>query len=191
MRFSILCCGCWIVDNNHKKCYTLWKWKTFFNDLMKKTIIVIFGALFLCGGLLGLHLAAQTAGSAFSPSDKDSLLHRKLEECSERELLERKVAAYRGIADHVVSLSNTGSPRGTAKQVAASHADLAAAEIELYRHTGEQEKLHAAHSARVEALTEKLRAVTRSYENGTTLLNDLHEAEIQLLDALLEQKREK
>ena len=160
---------------------------------MKKTIIVIFGALFLCGGLFCLHLTAQTARNSFSPADKNSLLHRKFEECSEQELLELKVAAHRKILESVIAHSEAGSPLGSYARLQGAQAGLAAAEIELYRHTGEQDKLRIALQARVDALTEKLRAVTSAYEaaSGSAGPVDVCEAEIQLLDALLEQQRAK
>jgi hypothetical protein len=161
---------------------------------MKKTFIVIFGALLLCGGLFCLHLTAQTARNSFSPpADKNSLLHRKFEKCSEQELLELKVAAHRKILESVVALGEAGSPLGTYTRLLESQAGLIAAEIELYRHTGEQDKLRIALQARVDAMTEKLRSVTSTYEaaSGSIRLVDVCEAELQLLDALLEQQRAK
>lgn len=133
-----------------------------------------------------MHLAAQ---SAKVESDV-SLLDRKLDECTERELLELKVAARRKIADWVAKLYEVGSPTGGVVRLADSHAQLAAAEIELYRYTGERGKLRIALQSRVEALTDKLRALTNAYDATAIQVNVLCEAEIELLDALLEQKRE-
>jgi hypothetical protein len=96
---------------------------------------------------------------------------------------------YKKIVDSVTIAYNAGQPAGSATRMAEAQANLAAAEIELYRHTGEQDKLHTALQARVEFLTVKLRAVVLAHEAGTTLLGNVGEAEIQLLDALLEQKR--
>ena len=160
---------------------------------MKKTAIFVIGALLFCGGFFCFHLTAQTAkiGDSFSQKDKSSLLQRKFEECSERELLELKVAAHQKIVANVAVHNVAGSPYGTATRLAESQANVAAAEIELYRHTGEQDKLRIALKTRIEHLTEKLRAEVRSYEAGATHIGTLYEVEIQLLDALLEQKREK
>jgi hypothetical protein len=171
--------------------------------LMKKTIIITACILFFCAGLFRLHLTAQWSenphlGSmVFDVLDSDdppqaaltSLLDRKLEECSERELLELKVTTYRKLANYVATASKVGSPAGSAIRLAEAHTDLAAAQIELYRCTGEQNKLLAAHQARVEALTDKLRAVSQANDAGAIKSNVLYEAEVQLLDAILEQKR--
>jgi len=156
---------------------------------MKKSAIFIVSVLLLCGGLFCLHLTAQPQNA--SSSEPTPLLERKLDECSERELLELKVASRQKIRDNVILHSQVGSPRGKASRMAEVLADLAAAEIELYRHTGEQDKLLATHKARVEALTDKIRWLTISYQTESTTLEDIGEAEIQLLDALLEWNRDK
>ena len=158
---------------------------------MKKIAIFIISVLFLCGGLFGLHLTAQPVRNASSTEEKDSLLHRKLDECSEQELLELKVASHRKRVESITAFSDAGSPQGSAVRLTESQADLAAAEIELYRHTGEQDKLRTAWKARIEALTARVKAVTVAYQFGVTTLIEVSEAEIQLLDALLEQKRER
>ena len=172
---------------------------------MKKRVIVVACALLFCGGLFCLHLVTQSKGGLWAygalvfdeiPDDDTqtepaSLLERKLDECNERELLELKVASYRKIARSLAALSQVGHPSGSAVRLAESHADLAAATIELYRYTGEQEKLRIALQARVEALTDKLRAMYNAYEADMTTLDVVCKAETQLLDALLEQKREK
>ena len=159
---------------------------------MRKAIIYIVCVLFLCGGLFGIHLAAQISGlGGVRPAAVSvSLLDPKIKECSERELLELKVASYRKLADLAAAQSEIGSRAGTAVRLAESHADLAAAEIELYRHTGEREKLRTALKTRVEALTDKLQAVTTAQEFfGAARSDEVYAAEVQLLDALLEQKR--
>jgi hypothetical protein len=159
---------------------------------MKKIVMFAVCALLFCGGLFCLHLVAQTgkAENAAAPAKPASLLlDPKIEEHNERELLELKVAVYRKFADDVALHNKNGSPAGTTIRLAESHADLAAAEIELYRHTGEQGKLRIALKAQVEALTDKLRAITLYNEAGVVKLGEVCEAEIQLLNALLEQKR--
>ena len=159
---------------------------------MKKTACFAVCISFLFGGLLGLHLAAQpgSAGSRATENAPDfSLLDPNVAERSEKELLERKVAARKGILNGVDRLAQVGSPRGNATALAEAHAGLATAEIELYRYTGEQDKLLASLKARVEHLTKKLRAVALAFEAATVSLEVVHEAELQLLDALLEQKR--
>ena len=162
---------------------------------MKKIAISGVCVLLFCGGLFCIHLTAQSGrlGNASSSAEPISLLDPKITELGERELLERKVASHRQLAEVATMRFEQGSPRGGAIQLAEAHAGLAAAEIELYRRTGEQEKLLAAHKTRVEALTKKLRAVMFLYKEATSptgTLDALCEAEIQLLDALLEQKRE-
>ena len=155
---------------------------------MKKITFIALCVLLLCGGLFCFHLTAQTERTV--SAKPVSLLEQKIEDISEWELLELKVATYQKIVDVVDAHARAGSPRGSSVQIAEAHANLAAAQIELYRHTGEQDKLLAAHQARVKALTEKLRAVTNAHEHTTMTSKEFHEAEIQLLDALLEQKRE-
>jgi hypothetical protein len=83
------------------------------------------------------------------------------------------------------------SQKGRYYRLQESKADLAAAEIELYRHTGEQDKLRIAWKSRIEALFARVEAVSAAYAAETLELGDVSEAEIQLIDALLEQKREK
>ena len=158
---------------------------------MKKIVTFTLCALLLCGGLLCLHLVAQTRiENTPVPAKQGSLIDSKPEEWSERDLLERKVVAYRHIADQVARYHAAGSPAGNASRLAESHANLAAAEIELYRHTGEQVKLRVALESQIEALTDRLRAVTVAYEAATCNLADVSAAEIQLLNVLLERKRE-
>ena len=154
---------------------------------MKKRTILVVCVLLLCGGLSCLHLTGQNTSSSAVPT---SLLDYKLDECSELELLELKIAACQTIVRHVTAAAEMGSPSGRFTRLETVRAGLAAAEIELYRHTGDQEKLLAAHKARVEALTHKLQAVTNSYEAAYVTAVEVSEAEIQLLDALREQKRE-
>ena len=154
---------------------------------MKKTVIFAISALLLCGGLFCLHLTAQTARNSSSPEDK----LRKLEECSERELLELKVVAHRRVVEMVTAHFEAASQKGRYYRLQESKADLAAAEIELYRHTGEQDKLRTAWKSRIEALFARVEAVSAAYAAETLELGDVSEAEIQLIDALLEQKREK
>jgi len=158
---------------------------------MKRTVIFIVGVLLFCGWHFYLHLIAQTgeAENSVAPVKPVSLLDPKIEECSERELLELKVAAYRKLADYAADAAVIGAPAGRVAQLADAHADLAAAEIELYRHTGDQNKLRIALKARVEALSDKLRGVTLGYEVESLPASAVREAEVQLLDALLEQKR--
>ena len=160
---------------------------------MKKTALCAMCVLLLCGGLLCVHLTAQSGGieNIFSAAVSSSLLDMKTEELTERELLELKVANRRQLADNVAHLATLGAPVGTASRLAEVHADLAAAEIELYRYTGEQEKLFTALKTRVDALTDKLRAETFAHKLGARGEDAIPTAEIQLLDALLEQKRER
>jgi len=170
---------------------------------MNKTTILAVCILFLFGGLLGLHLAAQPGGTESrgtesratgnAPDDAPafSLLDPNVAERSERELLERKVVVHRNIVAQIDGLVQAGSRHGTANRLAGARADLAAAEIELYHHTDEQEKLLAAHQARVEHLKEKLRVTVQGFEIAAVSLDAVFEAELKLLDALLEQKRDR
>jgi hypothetical protein len=155
---------------------------------MKKVIVFAVCVPFLLGGLFCLHLAAQP-GIVTSKVKNVSLLDPKIGEWSERELLEMKVDRYRQIAEHVKQMCEVGLPAGTASALAEAYAHLANAEVELYRHTGEQKKLLAALDAKVDALTDKVRAVTATLEMAVAHPMTLSQAEIQLLDALLERKR--
>lgn len=100
-----------------------------------------------------------------------------------------KVASIRTLADSIDAARQGGFPEGSALRHADVHAELAATEIELYRYTGEREKLLAALDAKVEALTNKLHSVNAGRQAGTIKLEILCETETQLLDALLERKR--
>jgi hypothetical protein len=172
---------------------------------MKKTLFLTLFALLFCGGLFCLYLSAQQIdffrGSSGALVFDDlptipaqtppaSLLDRNLEECNERELLELKVATHRKLAHSVAAHAEYGAPAGSAFRLAESHAGLAAAEIELYRHTGDQTKLRIALKSRIEALTDKCRALAHAQETGRVSVSVLYESESQLLDALLEQRRE-
>jgi len=153
---------------------------------MKKTVFVSVCVLLLCGGLLCLHLTAQPERTS-NPSPVVSLLEMNFDEVSERQLLEMKVDAYQKIAHHATVAYSRGVV--TVMELAELQANLAAAEIELYRHTGEQDKLSAALQARVNAFTDRLREVNRGFNMGVIPSVELLGAEIELLDALLEQKR--
>jgi len=157
-----------------------------------KKIAFLMSVLLLYGGLFCIHLVAQSErrGNVPASAETTSLIVPNIAERSERELLERKVEARRTIVELVTLHSEMGSPRGRAFQLMGARAGLAAAEIELYRHTGEQEKLLAAHQAKVEAMTHKVQSARNAYESDAITLEELLESEIQLLDALLEQKRE-
>jgi len=151
---------------------------------MKKTIICAVCILCLCGGLFCVHLVAQPEKPA-----PVSLLDPKISDQSERELLELKVVSHRKLVDNIAAYAQAGDPRGRASQLTEVHAGLYTAEIELYRHTGERDKLLAAMQSKVDVLREKLRAVMVGYELNTVPLDVVGTTEIQLLDALLEQKR--
>jgi len=159
---------------------------------MKKITYFTVCVLLLFGGLLGLHLAAQLGGTESRATENAhvfSLLDQDVTERSEKELLEQKIVVHRRIVMQVDAHAQAGSPQGSVMLLAEAHANLAAAEIELYRYSGEQDKLLAALQASVEHLTEKLRATYAAYEATRATLAVVHEAELQLLDALLEQKR--
>jgi hypothetical protein len=156
---------------------------------MKKTTFFAVCILLLFGGLLCLHLVAQSDKAKENAAV--SLLEPKIKELGERELLEMKVARYRKLADIADLQWQTESRNGTVAQQADAYAQLAAAEIELYRFTGDRDKLIAALDAKVEALTRKVEYVTVVHEVAkATPAGIVYEAEIQLLDALLELKRE-
>ena len=159
---------------------------------MKKIAFFAVCISFLFGGLLGLHLAAQPGGAgswATENAPNFSLLDPNVAERSEKELLERKIVAHWNIVDLAGMYAQVGDRRGNAMVLAGARADLAAAEIELYRYTGEQDKLLVALQARVEHLTEKLRAAAAANAVDAATLGTVSEVELQLLDALLEQKR--
>jgi len=156
---------------------------------MKKTTSFALCVLLLFGGLFCLHLTAQQGTLRFFAPTSTALLDLKIEETSERELLELKVAAHRRLVDAATAAFNAQSPSGTAIRMAETHANLAAALAELYRHTGEQDKLMAALKEKVEALTDKLRAVAMMQDIASLPQSVVSEAEVQLLDAMLELKR--
>ena len=126
--------------------------------VMGKTVIGAVCVLLLCGGLFCAYLAAQIGMlENIRPAEEPiSLLDLKIEELNERELLELKVTSHRKRAASVASLAALGAPDGSAIRLAEVHADLIAAEIELYRYTSDRDKLLAALKARVDALTDKI-----------------------------------
>jgi len=154
---------------------------------MKKTVFLSVCVLLLCGGLFCLHLTAQPERAGNAPAV--SLLEMNFDEVSERQLLEMKVDAYQKLLDWV----NVAYLEGVTgmMELADAQAKLAAAQIELYRHTGEQDKLFAALQERVDALSKKLQSATvvllETSRRG--MFSTVVETEIELLDALLEQKR--
>ena len=152
---------------------------------MKKTVFLSVCVLLLCGGLFCLHAQPERAGDIPTVS----LLEMNFDEVSERQLLEMKVDAYQKLLDLVVLKFESGF--GGATHLAEARANLAAAQIELYRYTGEQDKLFAALQARVDAMRTKLYATRVAHDHVSKGFTSkvLHEAEIELLDALLEQKR--
>ena len=163
---------------------------------MKRTTFLAMCAMLLLGLLLGrmfcFHLAAQSA--VWSDEAKEdaliALLEPKIKECSEQELLEMKIKIYRKIVEGVEQAARAGIPSGRAELQAEAYAQLASAEIELYRVTGDRDKLLAAMDAKIEALTEKHRAAKMLCEIGQPAsYNELLLTDIQLLDALLERKR--
>ena len=161
-----------------------------FNRIMKKTALFAVCVLLLCGGLFCLHLTAQPERT--STSEKlTSLLDLKIEDTSERELLELKVASCQQLVKFVLAARDGGLREGSTTRSCEANAYLAATEMELYRHTGERDKFLAAMEAKVQAQYEKLRAVTAMIEMADRRARqpELSEAQIQLLDALLEQKR--
>ena len=174
---------------------------------MRKTVLISVCVLLFSAGLFCLHITAQNSpGSpvnrlsgafvtdvlpaASAQKEPRSLLDRKLEASSIRELLELKVAACRKLVDYVSSANEVGSPTGSFVRLAEAHAEQAAAEIELHRHTSDRVKMRIAMQARTEALTDKLKAITLAYEAERASLHEVWEAEMQLLDALLAQKQE-
>ena len=160
---------------------------------MKKRIILSVSILFFCIGLLCLHLAAQTEETENAPLSEAPipLVDRNLDKCSEQELLELKVDTYRKIIEFVVQAIESGAPGSDLMTLQDVQADLASAEIELYRCTGELEKLRVALQEKVDARKRKVMASSAHYEVGSRriTLKELCEAEVQLLDAVLEQKR--
>jgi len=167
---------------------------------MRKTMFFSMCVPLLLVGLFCVHLVAQPDGQPLKLSEPGepgaivfdvplSVLDPKVGELSERELLEMKVNRYRRIVEYVENAARVGGPRGAAILLAEARANLASVEIELYHHTGEQDKLHAALEAKVKALTDKVRAALNAHENGTVSSDVRFETEAQLLDALLERKR--
>ena len=156
---------------------------------MRKTVFLSVCVLLLCGGLFCLHLTAQPERTS-NPSPVVSLLEMNFDEVSERQLLEMKVDAYKKLLDLAILRFESASPSGTAIHLAEARAKLAAAQIELYRHTGEQDKLLAALQARIDILKEQLQHEIELFRHGARRnLSAMYETEIKLLDALLEQKR--
>ena len=158
---------------------------------MNKTTLLVACILFLCGGLLALHLAAQPGSGSMivNNAPTSSALDPNVMERSEKELLEQKIVVHQRIVLQLQTYADAGDRRGNAARLAEARANLAAAEIELYRHTGEQDKLHAALKTRVAHLNENLRATIVAFNMNATTMEVVSEAELQLLDALLEQKR--
>ena len=156
---------------------------------MKKTTLFALCVPLLLGGLFCLHLVAQSETTTSRTGVSLSLLDPKVGELSERELLEMKVDRCRKIVEYTENMQLSGAPAGGAIPLAEAQAHLAAAKIELYRFTGEQDKLRTALDVKVKALSDRVRAIVRAYENGVATSAALYEAESQLLDALLECKR--
>jgi len=156
---------------------------------IKKTALFAACILLLFGGLFCLHLTAQPGSLIGSPAQPVSLVDLNIEETSERELLELKVAVHRNLVSLTTAAYKADLPSADITALAESHAHLAAAEAELYRYTGEQDKLRAALKEKAEALTDKLRGATLMFEAGALTRAVLGEAELQLLDALLELKQ--
>ena len=161
---------------------------------MRKTIITIVCVVcvsLFCGGWICFRLTAQSyvQSEKTNAGANASLLDTTFADRSERELLELRVEAYQNIFRTVKSHFEAGSSRGRVPLLCQARADVASAKIELYRHTGERDKLHVALKEKIEALTEKHQSLVHAYNTDTVLSTDLYEAEIQLLDALLEQKR--
>jgi Skp family chaperone for outer membrane proteins len=157
--------------------------------IMKKHLIITASILLFCGGLFALHLAAQSVKTAPPTEEKIPLFDPRVEQCSERELLELKVKSYEKMLEQIENHAKAGTPLGRSQHLADARANLADAEAELYRHIGDTVKLQAALKAKVEAYREKLRAENNAFESGATRMDSVCTAEIQLLDALLEQKR--
>ncbi|MCL2005200.1 MAG: VCBS repeat-containing protein [Planctomycetaceae bacterium] len=135
--------------------------------------ILLAGSLLVC---FGTHLTAQP----------DAV---PLENMSERELLERKVALREGLLEDANLRSNLGLP-GSFELVADAQIHLADAKIELYRLTREWNELSSALQAKIDAIKSKHEAHIHLFALGhATSKGDVWEAEIQLLDALLELKR--
>ena len=156
---------------------------------MKKTALFAVCILLFFGGLFCLHLTAQPGSLSGSSAKPISLVDLKIEETSERELLELKVAVHQNLVYSATAAYKADLPGASITSLATSHANLAAAEAELYRHTGEQDKLLAALKEKTEALTDKLQGVTLMFEAGVITRAVLGEAELQLLDAMLELKK--
>ena len=152
---------------------------------MRKTVFLSVCVLLLCGGLFCLHLTAQPE-RASNPPPVVSLLEMNFDEVSERQLLEMKVDAYQKLLD----LAVLNFESGLLPHLTEARANLAAAQIELYRYTGEQDKLFAALQARIDILKEQLQREIEAFRHGARQnLSVAYETEIELLDALLEQKR--
>jgi hypothetical protein len=138
-----------------------------------------------------LHLTAQLGAENRAKENIDSvpLFDRKLEECSERELLVLKVDSYRKIVDSATNAYETESISPFSLFDCLN--DLADAEIELYRYTGQQEELRVALKNKVDAREQILRIANAHREVGSTRITmmEFHELEARLLDAVLEQKR--
>ncbi|MDR0327876.1 MAG: hypothetical protein LBI05_06230 [Planctomycetaceae bacterium] len=163
---------------------------------MKKGIILTACILLFCGGLVCWYLTAQTYFGVdgvlvFDESSiiPDSLLDRKLEECSERELLEMKVAVAQYTFNYVTEQVKNGF--ATFDQFIEAKVNLADAEIELYWHTGDQEALRTALQTKVESRKQQLMQTQVHHDVGSKrgAFPELRRAEMQLLDAVLEQKR--
>jgi len=158
---------------------------------MRKTALLALCVLLLCGGLFCLHLTAQPGNLNAALEKEYSLIDLKIDETSERELLELKVASRQKIADSITVEYKAAAPRGALNRMMQAHANLAAAKVELYQHTGEREKLFIALEEKVSALTDNLRNAIIQHSMGVTTQDAVLEAEIQLLDAMLELKRER
>jgi NhaP-type Na+/H+ and K+/H+ antiporter len=158
--------------------------------VMKRTTVIAVCVSLLFGGLLCLHLAAQSDKTEVKAPV--SLLDMKIKDSGERELLEMKVESCRKIVD-LANLRQQAPPTRGNTATATRHTEayvlLATAEIELYHHIGDRVKLFVALDAKVEALTQKLHNATELHRNGMITSDEVCETEIQLLDALLERKR--
>jgi hypothetical protein len=163
---------------------------------MKKGIILTAYILLFSGGLFCLHMTAQLGVGVRGALASDelsitpvSLLDQQLDEYSERELLEMRVAIAQKSYSYTARLAEEGI--ASLEELIEAKVDLADVEIEFYLHIGDQEALRTALQAKVDCRKQQLLRTNAHNEAGSMrgTSEELRRAEMQLLDAVLEQKR--
>ena len=99
------------------------------------------------------------------------------------ELLKKRVEVAKTKFERIEKLSQIGAREGSVSNILKARIELADREIELYRQTGEREKLLATLEQKKEAAVELLSAVRVAFELANARIDDVLEAELVLAEA--------